>query len=405
MPSAGDSVLPADDQAALAVEGRLLEVAQKFDETLRERVTRLLLACAEGIIKLAEMELVRHEADEEQGGHTLALWEELAPVMSTTVQSVNELVAGTTEQFPPPPEKDAVDNLDDAFGPDKQDEAPAEEELLTVDQEIAKLVSAVTSGMRRDVARLGERLRNPTIVSDAWNLISDLLEFRGRVRSGLGELIFQVCTFVAEVDRTDVVPGYAADLEASMMVRQAMTNLAFLFRGHTKRIAAANDERILPALQDALKDLHGFSRTRALPVLRTSDKRIFLETRAQLYQLVKVAPPRTRDIKNAVENLARFLDSMSVVSRRENLRLHDRAQLAMAGRCLENAQGNLDNPDVARRELTFAVGAAAALYGRDVQLDAYLRAQRHFPVEWLHDPEVAVEVERFGALLAGIAPP
>jgi hypothetical protein len=189
------------------------------------------------------------------------------------------------------------------------------------------------------------------------------------------------------------------------MVRQAMTNLAFLFRGHTKRIAAANDDRILPALQDALKDLHGFSRTRALPVLRTSDKRIFLETRAQLYQLVKVAPPRTRDIKNAVENLARFLDSMSVVSRRENLRLHDRAQLAMAGRCLENAQGNLDNPDVARRELTFAVGAASALYGRDVQLDAYLRAQRHFPVEWLHDPEVAVEVERFGALLAGIAPP
>ncbi len=60
---------------------------------------------------------------------------------------------------------------------------------------------------------------------------------------------------------------------------------------------------------------------------------------------------------------------------------------------------------MARRELTFAVGAAAALYGRDVQLDAYLRAQRHFPVEWLHDPEVAVEVERFGALLAGIAPP
>src|SRR6266851_3442725 len=160
MPSAGDSVLPADDQAALAVEGRLLEVAQKFDENLRERVTRLLLACAEGIIKLAEMELVRHEADEEQGGHTLALWEELAPVMGTTVQHVNDLSATAQESFPAPPEKDSVDNLDDAFGPDKQDEPPAVEELLTVDQEIAKLVSAVTSGMRRDVARLGERLRN-----------------------------------------------------------------------------------------------------------------------------------------------------------------------------------------------------------------------------------------------------
>src|SRR6266852_4443047 len=111
MPSSGDSVLPADDQAALAVEGRLLEVAQKFDETLRERVTRLLLACAEGIIKLAEMELVRHEADEEQGGHTLALWEELAPVMGETVQHVNDLIANASAQFLPPPEKANLDNL------------------------------------------------------------------------------------------------------------------------------------------------------------------------------------------------------------------------------------------------------------------------------------------------------
>jgi hypothetical protein len=400
-----DTLLPAEDQAALAVEGKLLEVAQKFDEDLRERVTRLLLASAEGILKLAEMELVRHEADEEQGGHTLALWEELAPVVGTTVQHVNELSATALENFPAPPEKDALDNLDDAFGPSAQEEAPAEEEPYTLEKEIAKLVSAVAMGMRRDVARLGERLRNPTIVSDPWNLISDLLEFRGRVRAGLGELIFQVCSFVSEVERTDVVPGYAGDLETGMMVRQATTNLAFLFRGHTKRIAAANDERILPALQDALKDLHSFSRTRALPVLRTSDKRIFLETRAQLYQLVKVTPPRTREIKNAVENLARFLDSMSVVSRRENLRLHDRAQLALAGRYLENAQGLADNPEMARRELADAVFAASALYGRDVQLDAYLRAQRHFPVEWLHDPEITVEVERFGALLAGIAAP
>jgi len=77
--------------------------------------------------------------------------------------------------------------------------------------------------------------------------------------------------------------------------------------------------------------VHAFSRTRALPQLRTSDKRIFLETRATLYRLAKVQPPPTLEIRQAVENLARFLDSLSVVSRRESLRLHDRAQLARAG--------------------------------------------------------------------------
>jgi hypothetical protein len=103
--------------------------------------------------------------------------------------------------------------------------------------------------------------------------------------------------------------------------------------------------------------------------------------------------------------MARFLDSMSVVSRRENLRLHDRAQLAKVGRHLEAAQFNLGMPEVARSELMDAVHSASRLYGRDVQLDAYLRAQRHFPVEWLHDPEIQLEIERFGSLIAGIPTP
>ena len=406
MPADGQSVLLSpEDKADMAVEGRLLEVSGRFEDDLRERVTRVLLSSAEAILKLADLDLVRHEADEEQGGHTLALWEELAPVMSATVQHVNDLIGTHQAEFPPPPEKDVLDNLDDAFGPEKPAGEAADEGPLTTEGEIAKLVSAVCTGMRRDVAHLGERLRNPQVMSDPWMLISDLLEFRGRVRAGLGELIFQVSCFVAEVDREDVVPGYLAELENGLIVRQATSNLAFLFRGHTKRIGASSDERIIAALQDALKDLHAYSRTRALPALRTSDKRIFLETRATLYRLVKIQPPRSRDIKNAAENLARFLDSMSVVSRRENLRLHDRAQLAKAGRHLEAAQFNLATPEVARAELVDAVHAAAALYGRDVQLDAYLRAQRHFPADWLHDPEIAIEIERFSALLAGIAPP
>jgi hypothetical protein len=405
MPVPRQTILPADDEAAREVEGRILQVSAKFEGELRERVIRLLLTSAEAILKLADLDLVRHESNEEQGGHTLALWEELAPVMGSTVQHVNELIASASVEFPPPPTSDVEDNFDDAFGPEKPAEPREEAEPQSTDLEIAKLVSAVCGGMKHDVKSLGERLRNPQVMSDPWMLISDLLEFRGRVRAALGELIYQVASFVAEVDREDVVPGYLTELEAGIIVRQATSNLAFLFRGHTKRIGASSDERVLPALQDALKDLHSYSRTRALPALRTSDKRIFLETRATLYRLLKVSPPRTREIKQSVENLARFLDSMSVVSRREALRLHDRAQLAKVGRHLEIAQTNLGQPEVARTELRAGLSAALRLYGRDVQLDAYLRGQRHFPSDWLSDIEIPYEVERVAALLAGIAPP
>src|SRR5690242_4270987 len=99
----GDGSQPAlDDHAALAVERRLAEVAHRFEAPLRDRVTLLLLAAAEAIVKLGDLDLVRQEADEERGGHTLAIWEEVAPVMSDTVQHVNEVIAGASAQFPPP---------------------------------------------------------------------------------------------------------------------------------------------------------------------------------------------------------------------------------------------------------------------------------------------------------------
>lgn len=405
MPVAGEVFPPLDDQATLAVERRLAEVAQRFDAGLRDRVTLLLLAAAEAIVKLADLDLVRYEAGDEEGGHTLAVWEEIAPVMGDTVQHVNEVIAGATSQFPPPPEDESVGDLDAAFDPDAGTRKAATAAPQGTEDRIRSLVDTVCSAMRRDVTRLGDRLRNPTVMSDPWMLIQDLLEFRGRVRAALGELIYQVCSFVAEVQRDAVVPGYLAELENALLVREATTNLAFLFRGHTRRIASAPADRVLPALQDALKDLHAFSRTRALTHLRTSDKRIFLETRATLYRLARESPPKLREVVQAAENLARFLDSMSVLSRRENLRLHDRANLTRANRHAETAQLNLGTPEVARRELEAALEAASTLYGRDVHLDAYLRAQRHFPAQWLHDAEIELEIFRLAALLSGMSQP
>ena len=396
--------LPLEDQANLAVEERLRLISSDFEPALRKRVTMLLMAAAEAIFKLADLDLVRHESDaEEHSSHSLAVWEELAPVMADTVNSSNALILTAQTAFPPKAHTDPVDDLDAAFGPSGGDDAPDQGEE-TLEEQLASLVDAVSSGMRRDVTRLGERLRNPTVMADPWNLISDLLEFRGRLRAGIGELIYQVCLMSnQDVERAQVVPGYASDLEAAVLLRAASTNLSFLFRGHARRISGSSEDRIGAALADALKDLSSFSRTRALQALRTADKRIFLETRDTLSLLVKTGGPAGQ-MKSGAENMARFLDSLSVISRRENLRLHDRARLAGSGRLLESAQEALGAGDLlrARLHLVEVVRWTWALYGRDPQVDAYLRAQRHFPVDWLADPEVEGEVERVMGLLAGI---
>src|SRR5918912_726769 len=132
MSAIGEEVRRLEDQVALDVERQLVAIAQQFDASLRDRVTLLLMAAAEAIVKLAELDLVRYES--EQGGHTLALWEEMAPVTSATVQHVNEMIAGATAQFPPPPEDESAGDLDAAFGPNA--EAPMEEpaDVGTADQ-------------------------------------------------------------------------------------------------------------------------------------------------------------------------------------------------------------------------------------------------------------------------------
>src|SRR3954467_8441684 len=159
-------ILPPEDAAARDVEERLRDLAARFPPGLRDRVNWLLFGAAESILQLAEVDLVRFEAGE--GSHTLAVWEELAPVMSETVTSVNRLVTIAEEVFPPRAEGDLDAGLDLAFGPSGGE--PPAERPPSKEEEIAAMVSAVSMGLRRDVTRLGERLRNPNVVADTWNL-------------------------------------------------------------------------------------------------------------------------------------------------------------------------------------------------------------------------------------------
>src|SRR5438105_13301874 len=241
MPRATPAVLLEDD--AQPITQRLISVAERFHGRLRDRVGKLLQTAKDATRQLAEVDMGRFEADAEDGSQSLAVWEEVAPVMAQTVESVNRLIAVADEVFPWKFEKDSID-LDAAFSPSGGDRV-ADVHVVESDEEgIARVVSAVCSGLKRDVTRLGERLKNPTVVADPWNLVADLLEFRGRLRAGIGEMIFDVAVRVDELTRADIVPGYAEDLVQASLLRQAATNLAFLFRGHARRIAQTPEDRI-----------------------------------------------------------------------------------------------------------------------------------------------------------------
>src|SRR3977135_847678 len=153
------SALLEDD--ALPITRRLSVVAERFEDGLRPRVGKLFQAAQEAPRQGAGGGLSRLEADAEEGTHSLAVWEEVAPVMGQTVESVNRLIAVANDVFPSRDQPDGVDNLDEAFGPSSGEQAADPEVIESQEQSIARTVYVVSGVLRQDVARLGERLRNP----------------------------------------------------------------------------------------------------------------------------------------------------------------------------------------------------------------------------------------------------
>src|SRR4051812_50098268 len=94
---------PPEAVRARDVGERRRDPAGRFPPAVRERVNRLLFGAAQAILQLADIDLIRFETRPSGGSATLAVWEEVAPVMSETVESVNRLVAVGEGGVSPPP--------------------------------------------------------------------------------------------------------------------------------------------------------------------------------------------------------------------------------------------------------------------------------------------------------------
>src|SRR5207248_4705867 len=89
----------------------------------------------------------------------LGLWEEMAPVVGSTLAAVNQLVADIEVRFP-----SAIPAM-----------TPLQKTVK------AEMLAAVTD-LRKGVAEFGMQVRDPSVVGDRWNLIGELQSFRFRMR-------------------------------------------------------------------------------------------------------------------------------------------------------------------------------------------------------------------------------
>jgi hypothetical protein len=378
------------------LDGALLQVP---DQAFAGKLRSVFRVAAQTLHQLSDVDLVRYEAPDSETSWDLALWEQLAPVISETVKGVNALVTTVRSELEPAGQgMDLAALLDrtlDEVSVDADGERTAEVErtLRRESDELAALV-----------AQLGERVRTPAVVSDRWNLLAEVQSFRSRFRSEVGNLVFDVASRYADLPREALVPGHAENLEAALAVRVALADLRRTIESRCAALRKATSEDVQWHAAQLGAELDAFGASVAYRSLRAQDKRFLVEARARLRGM-KMDVRGAEDIVLAfAAEFVTWLRGLSAVSHRAMLVEHDHAAWAATAVRLEQAEEWLGaDPERAARELAEAVALARPLRGRDAQLDEFLQSRSDDALAHLSPEEARAALEEFRRVLAGLA--
>lgn len=361
-----ERLLPARLGALLALES---------DQAFAGRLNRVLDAAARAIGKLGELELVKYEDAPIDASADLSLWEELAPVVGSTIADVNALLSELGSQFP-------------------EGELEVEPRHAAIDEALQRGANE----LRTEVTAFGMRVRDPSVVGDRWNLIGELQAFRYRFRDRIGAMVFEAAQALGDCRRREVDPGYDEELAATLVVRSTTADLRRLMRARIQKVSEAQPEDVEWNAQQMEKELNAFGRTAAWRALRAQDKKAILEFRGRLKTISRPELGKL-ELLSILEPFVEFCDGFEAINRRELLVQHDQEVFATIGVTLERSMNATSDAD-ANEAFVEAVGLAQTMYGRTNDFDAYLRKLRKSPPT----PEtVRGEVEQFLVLLANLS--
>ncbi|NOK37712.1 hypothetical protein D7W79_36335 [Corallococcus exercitus] len=371
----------AENPPPASLTPRLEQILQSLpDRAFAARLRAVYLAAAQAISRLSDLDLVKYETPVVDASPDLSLWEEMAPVIRDTVMDVNALLNVIREQFPGTPQASA------------SRKGPADVPGM-LQEGMAKLAQSIT--------QLGEAMRNPSVVSDRWQLLAEIQRFRSDYREQMSQLVFESASTFGEVSRAQVVPGYEAEVKAAVTVRAITSDLSRIVAARLNKVRDAKPEEVLWNAQQLQTELDAFGRTAAYRNLRAQDKRHIVEARAEIGALALESAPEQGRLLAVTEGLDELVRSLSAVNQRQLLILHDREVWAACGVRLERALAqSKKDPVASAKALAEAAASAQSLYGRDATMDAFLRKARKLKLATLTGPELLSTIESFQAQLA-----
>ncbi|WP_223645230.1 hypothetical protein [Corallococcus sp. EGB] len=371
----------AENPPPASLTPRLEQILQSLpDRAFAARLRAVYLAAAQAISRLSDLDLVKYETPVVDASPDLSLWEEMAPVIRDTVMDVNGLLNVIREQFPGAPP------------PSASRKGPGDVPAMLQDG-MARLAQSIT--------QLGEAMRNPSVVSDRWQLLAEIQRFRSDYREQMSQLVFESASTFGEVSRAQVVPGYEAEVKAAVTVRAITSDLSRIVAARLNKVRDAKPEEVLWNAQQLQTELDAFGRTAAYRNLRAQDKRHIVEARAEVGALALESAPEKQRLLTLTQALEELVRGLSAMNQRQLLILHDREVWAACGVRLERALSqSKKDPVASAKALAEAAASAQSLYGRDPTMDAFLRKARKLKLAALTGPELLSTIESFQAQLA-----
>ncbi len=334
-------------------------------------------AASTAIEALGELELVRYDDAPTDASADLSLWEEMAPLLGATIAAVNALLTEMAEQFPVA-------------------QIPAD---LTYAR-IHHIVQATATELKTEVSHFGMRVRDPSVVGDRWNLVTELQTFRYSTRNRIGSMVFETASVLGDCRRPEVDPGYAEELAHALAIRTATTELRRTLKARLKCIAAAENEDIEWNAQQLVRELKEFGTAKAWAFLRAKDKRQILEFRQTIEGIVR-RDLKKKELALTLNPFVEFVVAFRNINQRDLLMQHDQEVVASCGVAVERVMTliNEGRAPESVMHLKKILVYARSIYGRSPEFDAWLRTMGEG--QFTKD-DVPAACEQFLGLLSGL---
>ena len=375
--------LPGTETLLPRVQQLLTRITEK-DE--RRRFECFFTSAAATIERLGDIDIDGSTRDGDVPNDT-QYWEALEPVVRQSLQQLSAFLTLVRREFPIDTSAETASAGDDDFSLDGPATPQPQKQVKDRVQEVADLFGSFCLTIARELRLIEEALAREALLVDRWNLLERLGEFRGRTRSGIGEMIFLAARLFAVVRKEDVVPFYKEDVESSLSLRRGVTTLrerVGVQHARLQRLLAKEDKAaVRVCLGKCLAELDGFITSPLFAAIRPADRRAFRQARRDFATVVERDAAFAREIESSIDGIEKFLDSLSLVNHRELLLAHDRELVDSATHHLDGLLDAVatDGLAAARESLRLAVRSAKELAGRTPALDVLLRLIQHVDIE------------------------